>query len=101
MLGNWGIILVIGGLAAVALGALKKFEFDTEAEFKLGDYKTEVEFEFEVDKKTGKKKKRNRRKGKGDTPNPDGQPNQIDIEKPMLVPENIDMFPYYNRFILE
>jgi hypothetical protein len=98
MLGNIGIILVIGGLAAVAMGALKKFEFDTEAEFKLGDYKTEVEFEFEVDK-TGKKKK-HRRKGKGDTPNPEGQPNQIDPDRPMLVPENIDMFPYYNRFIL-
>lgn len=98
MLGNIGIILVIGGLAAVAMGALKKFEFDTEAEFKLGNYETEVGFDFEVDKETGKKKK-GKRKGR-DRPNPIQQPNQIDVDRPMLVPENIDMFPYYNRFIL-
>ena len=105
MLGNIGIILVIGGLAAVAFGALKKFEFDTEAKFELGDYETEVDFEFEVDKEGKRKpkhnKNNNRRGGKTDTPNPMGQPNQLDLERPMLANDvDADMFPYYNRFIL-
>ena len=93
MLGNIGIILVVGGLAAVVLGVLKKFEFETEAEFKIGDYETELGFDFEIDKE----KKNKKRRGK-DRPNPAQQPNQIDTDKPMLVPN--DMFPYYNRNIL-
>lgn len=97
MIGNWGILLAIAGLAAVAMGALKKFEFETEGEFELGDYETELGFDFEVDKKG---KKRNKKRKGRDRPNPKDQPNQIDTDKPMLVPENIDMFPYYNRDIL-
>lgn len=82
------------------MGALKKFEFDTEAEFELGDYKTEVDFEFDVDKNEPKHGRGKKRKGR-DRPNPGEQPNQIDTERPMLsTPEDIDMFPYYNKFIL-
>lgn len=99
MLGNLGVILVIGGLALVAIGALRKFEFKTEAEFQIGPYETETEFEFEIDKETGEPKRGRKRRGR-DRPNPEEQPYQIDTEKPMLVPSNIDMFPYYNRSIL-
>lgn len=95
--GSLGVILVIGGLAAVAMGALKKFELDTEAEFKLGEYETEVGVEFEVDKDRPKRRGK-KRKGR-DRPNPKEQPNQIAEDMPMLVPQE-DFYPYYNRFIL-
>lgn len=90
MQGDLGVLLVIGGLAAVAFGALTKFKFGTEAKFELGDYKTGIEFDFGVDKIGEPKPKR-----RGSE-----QPHQIDVEKPMLMHDDIDMFPYYNRMIL-
>jgi hypothetical protein len=98
MLGkNIGTILVIGGLVAIAIVTLKRFEFDTEAEFKVGDYRTELGFDFGLDKRHRKGKRRGR-----DRPNLVQQPNQIDEESPRLISENvdIDMYPYYNRAIL-
>ena len=100
MLGSLGIFLVIGGIAVVAIGALKKFEIETKTEFKIGDYETEmgVEFELEKNKEDKYKRKHGKRRGR-DRPNFAEQPNQIDLDKPMLlVPENI--YPYYNRDIL-
>lgn len=108
--GSLGVILVLGAMVTIMLGALKKLDIDVESKFEHGGYEFEAEGEFEIDKLGDKKPKKKRRgserRGRGrDEPNFEEQPNQIDTERPMLVPSNVypypfDNFPYYNRFIL-
>lgn len=65
-LGDWAIVFVLGGAAAISFGILKKFEFesDNELEVNLGGYKleTELEYDFEIERanKHGKGGKRRR-----------------------------------------
>lgn len=103
-LGGLGIVLVLGVIITIMFGALKKLDIDVKSKFEHSGYEFEAEGEFEIDKLGDKKPKRSKRREQNE-PDIENQPNQIDTEKPMLVPRDVypypfDYFPYYNRFIL-
>ena len=109
-LGGLGVVLVLGVIVTIMLGALKKLDVDVKSKFEHGGYEFEAEGEFEIDKLGDKPKHRRKRKSRksdemGPEPDIENQPDQLSLERPMLVPRDVypypyDYFPYYNRFIL-
>ena len=94
MIGNLGIILVVGAIAVtVAMGLLKKLEIDVEGKFEGGNYETEFEFEWELEKekrhRRHKENRDNRKKDSRDTL----APLEIPREQP-AVPSSY-YYPFY------